>query len=494
MKTRRALIYVLVVAGCAVLLGTAWPDFVSRVAYAVERGQATAAREQLKLARDLSTAFEDVTKALTPSVVNIRSTKKLPVNQRFPGLPFEDDSANDLLERFFGERLPREAPGREYVQRGLGSGVIVTKDGYILTNNHVVDSANQLTVTLSDNRVFEAKVVGTDPKTDLAVVKIEADKLLPAVLGDSDQIRVGEWVLAIGNPFGLAHTVTAGIVSAKGRANMGITDYEDFIQTDAAINPGNSGGPLVNLDGQVIGINTAIASRTGGYQGVGFSIPANLARQIMDSIIDKGKVVRGWVGVAIQNLTPDLAESFGFESTEGVLVGDVSADGPAQKAGLQAGDIILKFNGKAVGDMNQLRNAVAATAPGTRAEVDILRDGKRKALTIEVGELEGQAQMARDPDGQREDLGMTVQTLTPELARQLRLDGQTTGVVVTSVEPGGVAERCGILPQDVVTSVGGQSVASINEFRAAIADRNLSKGILLRVRSGDSQRFVLLKR
>ena len=498
MKVSRTIVYALLVAGAAALIGLAWPDLVGRAAYALQKGQAVAAREQLQRARDLSLAFQEVVKAAQPSVVSIRSIKKvegpavLRGPQLGPGDPFRDFFGDDFFQRFFGGRIPQTPEGNELFQSGVGTGVIVSRDGYILTNNHVAGGADRITVTLSDNRQFDAKVVGTDAQTDLAVLKIDADKLLPAELGDSDAIEVGEWVLAVGSPFGLSHTVTAGIISAKGRANVGITDYEDFIQTDAAINPGNSGGPLVNLDGKVIGINTAIATRTGSYQGIGFAIPTNMARQVMDSIIKQGKVVRGWLGVAIQNLTEDLAQSFGYEGTDGALVGDVTAGGPAAEAGVKPGDIIVRFDGKKVEDMNKLRNTVAATAPGREIQVELFRDRKPLTVTIKVGELPSQRVAARAGEP-TEDLGLTVQDLSRELAQQLRVEADR-GVVVTKVEPGGLAERGGLVAGDLILEVDGRPVDSVNGFYAALRERDIKDGVRLRVKTQGMQRFVFLKK
>lgn len=384
----RALV-LLLVAAVPISVLTLHPDWLAQLTYAVEVGQAQVAEEKLAVATDLSQAFRQVAKSIRPSVVSISSTKRIaasqPRIQRFD-VPegfggFLDD---DILERFFEFQMPDGA----LEQQGRGSGVIVSEDGYILTNYHVAGEADEVNVTLSDGRQFRAKIVGGDKATDIAVLKIDANNLKPAKLGKSANLEVGEWVLAMGSPFGLDQTVTAGIISATGRANVGITDYEDFIQTDAAINPGNSGGPLVNLRGEVVGINTAIASRSGGYMGVGFAIPSEMAGRVMHSIIDKGFVTRGWLGAMIQDLSEELAESFKFESTEGVLIGDVVAESPAANAGLKSGDIVTKYNGQAVETANELRNAVAATAPDTDATLEIFRDGERKTLKVRIAQLD----------------------------------------------------------------------------------------------------------
>ncbi len=430
------------------------PPVVKQFSYAMAAGRAQAAREELKGDKGepsltLSHTFRNVSKAMAPAVVSVYSVKKArssPHIQRppfhgFEHSPFGEFFGNDLFEKYFENRAPQR--GQE--QRGMGTGVIVNKDGYVLTNNHVIDGADEVSLKLSSGATLKAKVIGTDPKTDLAVLKVSGKDLVAAPLGDSDSLDVGDWVLAMGNPFGLSHTVTAGIVSAKGRADVGIADYEDFIQTDAAINPGNSGGPLVNMKGEVVGINTAIATKTGGYMGIGFAIPINMAKSIMDSLISNGKVERGWMGVMIQNLNEDLAQSFGVQSTEGVLIGDVTPDGPAQKAGLEAGDILISFDGQKMKDMAQLRNTVAGTPPGKTVKIEVIRSGKPKTLTLKIGQLEGAA-VASKQEGSPHKLGLTVQTLTPELARSLGTDREK-GVVVTSVEPGTPAARAGLRPK-----------------------------------------------
>ena len=470
------------------------PNVVSRLAYAAERGQSQAAREQLTLANDLSQGFQYVAKTLRPSVVSISSIKRIqPVVRGHRGPRYPDGISpffnDDFFDRFFDFQIPEG--GLE--QRGLGTGLVVSEDGYLLTNNHVVREADEVNVTLSDDREFTAKVVGTDDKTDLAVLKIEASALVPAALGDSESVEVGEWVLAIGSPFGLDQTVTAGIVSAKDRANMGITRYEDFIQTDAAINPGNSGGPLVNLRGEVIGINTAIASRTGGYMGAGFAIPSRIVKDIMGAIIRDGKVERGYIGAGIQELSPELARSFQFDSTEGVLVGQVVPGGPADKAGLQQGDILVEFNGNPTHSVSELLNAVAAAAPNSKTKVVAFRNREKKTLNIVVGRLDDdQLTISRDR-GNSSGLGITVQTLTPEIARQLGVDEKDQGVVVTEVNPGSLAAAAGIRPRDMILAVGSSQVRNVADLNEAMSKHDLAEGIRILVNTGGFQRFVFLK-
>ena len=327
---------------------------------------------------ETSKAFSEIVTAVSPAVVNISTTK---VVKRDQG-PFFDDPFYDFFNPFHDFNAPRK-----WKEKSLGSGVIVSADGYIITNNHVVEKSDEIKVTLLDRRTFKGAIVGADPKTDVAILKIDADNLLPLTWGDSDKLQVGEFVLAIGSPYGLSNTVTMGIISAVGRANVGIADYEDFIQTDAAINPGNSGGPLVNIRGELIGINTAIFSRTGGYQGIGFAVPSNMVRLIMDQLIQQGKVTRGWVGVTIQELTPELASEFGLKRSNGALVSDVAKDSPAAKAGILRGDIILEFNGKEVKDVSSLRNMVAQSKSGTEISMKILRSGKEFTVKIVIKEL-----------------------------------------------------------------------------------------------------------
>ena len=341
-------------------------------------------------------AFVEVTKATKPAVVNISTTKVV----RFRGAPYSPFFNDPFFRRFFGDDFFREfrAP-REQREQSLGSGVIVSQDGYIVTNNHVVEGASEIRVLVGDQREFKGRVVATDPRTDVAVVKIAGHGLPTIPWGDSDRLQVGEWTLAIGNPFGLNQTVTAGIISATGRANVGIADYEDFIQTDAAINPGNSGGALVNVRGELIGINTAIFSRSGGYMGIGFAIPSNMVREVMEDLIKRGKVTRGWLGVHIQLLAPDLAKKFGLKEAHGVLVGEVSGGSPAAKAGMNRGDVILELAGKRVEDPEHLRNEVARTEPGKRIPVKIWRGSKEMILQVEIEELPKEVVMRPAPQG-----------------------------------------------------------------------------------------------
>jgi len=339
--------------------------------------------------------------AVRPVVVSVRTEQTLR-GQEMGHNPWE--------EFFFGP-APQRQPRPEFKQEGLGSGVIVSAQGYILTNNHVVEGANKIVVTLFDKREFEAKIVGTDKESDLAVIRIEPGKeVLPvAFLGDSDKLRIGDWVMAVGNPFGLNHTVTQGIVSAKEISGRGITQYENFIQTDAAINPGNSGGALVDMQGALVGINTAILSRTGGFQGIGFAIPINMARDIMRMLIDHGKVVRGFLGVSLQDLDPALSKALKLEGTQGALVAEVIADSPAEQAGVQAGDVVLELNGVGVVDVNTLRNRVALLPPGKSATLLIIRDGKRKNIEVKVSSRSGEEMVGLGGEAHEEQLGLALQ-------------------------------------------------------------------------------------
>jgi serine protease Do len=429
-----------------------------------------------------------------PAVVNISSIKKIQVAQRFQRMPdmFHSSPFRDFFgDQFFDKFFYPQQQDRGYVQKGLGTGVIIADKGYILTNNHVIADADEITVKLQDGRTHKAEVIGTDPKTDLAVIRIKAKNLVAAPLGDSDDLKVGQWVVAVGNPFGLAQTVTTGIVSAKGRTNLGIVDYEDFIQTDAAINPGNSGGPLVNLKGEVVGINAAIFRKSGGYMGVGFAIPVNMVKSVVDSLTEKGRVVRGWLGVAIQDLDTGLAQSFGYEDENGALVSQVTPDSPGAKAGIEAGDIIVQYNGKEVANSQRLRSAVSATKPGARIKLVVVREGKQETLTVKIGELEDDSQADQ---GQMEiaQVGLTVKTLTSEMAREMGY-GELKGVMVMDLDPLALAASAGLQVNDIIVSVHGMPVTSARMFWSELRKHDLAQGVRLTVQTGAYRRFVLLK-
>jgi len=453
--------------------------------------------DAIRYADELSQAFEDAAAAIRPSLVSIRATEHFrPTAQnqrvvpRYPGLPdWAPFHGDGWIQRFFSFQLPESRPSME----GVGSGVIVSSDGYILTNSHVVANADRVMVTLGDKREVRAERVGVDPMTDLAVLKIKEPDLKPAQLGDSETLKVGEWVVAAGSPFGLSETITAGIVSAKGRANVHIAEYEDFIQTDAAINPGNSGGPLVNVRGEVVGINTAIASHNGGNNGVGFAIPINMAKSVMNHLIHDGHVVRGWLGIGIQPLDEPLAKSFGYGSTEGVLVGDVLPNGPAAEAGIEQGDIIVKLDSGTVTDVAQLRNAVATMKPGSRATLVVFRDGRSKSVTVDIGKLEDSGfRVATDAD-LSEEMGLAVEDATPETDRAMGVRPDVRGAVVTELDTGGIADQAGLHPGDVILEVQGERTNGASEFRDQLAHRDLRSGVRLLVQSGDLQHFVLLQ-
>ncbi|MGZ8464840.1 MAG: DegQ family serine endoprotease [Candidatus Binatia bacterium] len=434
--------------------------------------------------------FVSLAKMMKPLVVNISTTQVSEGRgggQEF-GSPFggEDDQFNDFWKRFFGGPQPR-GPQR---QRSLGSGFIIDGDGSILTNNHVVENASKIVVKLSDDQEYEAKVVGRDAKTDIAVIKINAKSSLPAVnFGDSDMLEVGEWVVAIGNPFGLDSTVTSGIVSAKGR-HIGQGPYDNFIQTDASINPGNSGGPLINLRGEIVGINTAIFSRTGGNMGIGFAIPINLVKELLPQLRGKGKVTRGFLGVLIQKVTPEIAESLALEKAQGALVANVSKDGPADKAGVKVGDVIIEFDGKEVKDSGDLPIIVARTQVDKKVRMKVVRDKKEMVLGVAVGELKDEEVVAAAPE--KGELGLTVQRLTPQMAESLGLE-KSEGVVVSAVEPGSAADDAGIRRGDVLMEIDRRPVRTLDEYRKMVAEIKKGRGVLFLVRRGESTLFLALK-
>ncbi len=442
-------------------------------------------------------SFAPIVKKVNPGVVKVSVTMKaqnMSLNGNGNGTP----EMEDFFHRFFGEQAPGRMPRRNGNlprQMGIGSGVIVSKDGYILTNNHVVDGADEVKVSMQDGREFTAKVVGRDPKSDIAVIKIDAKDLPAVLLANSDKVEVGDVVLAVGNPFGIGQTVTTGIVSATGRGgNLGL-DYEDFIQTDAAINPGNSGGALVDIEGRLIGINTAIYSRSGGNQGIGFAIPTNLARDVMDSLVKDGKVTRGYLGVIIQDVNPALAKEFKLKNTSGALVGDVSPKSPAEKAGLKSGDVIIEFAGKQVTDSRHLKLEVGRTRPGQAVPVKVLRDGATKTLQITVKELPGDEQVAKNDAKNHNDTGtlngVAVADLDSGARQQFSLPAGVKGVVVTEVDPNSAAAEAGLKAGDVIQEINRRPVKTAEEA-VKLTESNDNKVTLLRIYSSGGSRYVVV--
>jgi serine protease Do len=445
--------------------------------------------------RGIPDSFAELADQQSHVAVNISTTKTVKGIRRlspFGGKEFRDFFGDEFFKRFFGE-IPEE----ELKQKSLGSGVVVSEDGFILTNNHVVADADEILITLSTKEKSEAKkakLIGRDPETDIALIKIEVDKSLSAArLGDSDKLRVGDWVVAIGNPFGLGHTVTAGIVSAKGRV-IGAGPYDNFIQTDASINPGNSGGPLFNLDGEVIGINTAIFTQSGGNVGIGFAIPVNIAKSVMAQLKEKGKVVRGWLGVTIQTVTSAIQKKFGLKKAEGALIGGVTKGSPADRGGLKRGDIVIRFDGKKVKEMNNLPPMVADTAVGKKVDIIVIRKGKEKRLAVTVGELEKEARMAATTTPEiEESFGLSVQELTPELAESLSLKGQK-GVVVSGIKRDSPGYEAGLHRGDMIQEIEKEPVRDMNDYKRIMGKSASKKQILMVIRHRGHTRYVILKK
>ncbi len=442
-----------------------------------------------KRASETPGSFSGLVKEVRDSVVNISTVKVLKGRDfQFFSSPYgKDDPFNEFFERFFGDQIPRE-----YRQRSLGSGFIIDEEGFILTNNHVVEKTDEIKVILADDNEYEAEIVGRDPKTDLALIKIDVDEdLEPLPFGDSDSLEVGDWVVAIGNPFGLGHTVTAGIVSAKYR-RIGMESYANFIQTDASINPGNSGGPLLDTEGKVVGINSAIYSRTGGSIGIGFAVPVNLAKDLLPQL-KEGKVVRGWLGVMIQSITPELQEKLGLKSQKGALVADVTPGGPADKAGVQRGDVIVSFAGREVKEMSELPMMVGSTPVGKVVELGVVRDGRKKILEVKIGKLEeGEEPTAEESTTPRMDLGMRVEELTPELARHYDIP-ERQGLVVVEVGRNTPAEEAGLRPGDLILEIDRQEVRTLSEYREKISEYEEGDTVLFLVRRGGNTLFLTLK-
>ncbi len=445
-----------------------------------DKAQVTAPSTQLSM----PSSFAELADKLSPTVVNVKVTKIEKADFNHPQM--QGDPFGEFFGRFFqgSPQMPRD-----YRSQGAGSGVIISDDGYILTNNHVVDNAREVTVTFSDKKELAAEVIGRDPKTDLAVLKVETKKDLPsATLGNSENLKVGDWVVAIGNPFGLNHTVTSGIVSAKGRV-IGAGPYDDFIQTDASINPGNSGGPLFNLNGEVIGINTAIIPQG---QGIGFAIPIDTAKPLIPQLVDHGEVTRGYLGVNIQTITEDLAKALGIEKTEGALVADVVSGSPAAESGLKRGDVIIDFNGMDIKDSQDLPARVAATPVGEEVEVTILRDGKEEQIPLVVGKLASDGTHSESTADGKGKWGMQLHELGPELKEQYRINAEQ-GVAVVGVEPGSAAAEAGIRQGDVIVEVNRKAVDSIKEVKEGISEAKDKDHLLLLVQRQDGKFYVPLE-
>ncbi len=495
-KTRTIGVYfliALVTGAVLVVLSTTFaPDGHQMTAQAM-----TDVSEARTLADQFSQLFETAARKVSPSVVPIFAEQVVAASNPFGG-------PNDLFQQFFGDdffrrffEMPSQGDQPKRTVRSLGSGVIVSEDGYVLTNNHVVSGAEKLTVVTDDGKKFTAKVIGTDPQTDVAVIKIDGKHLPTATLGNSDNVRVGQWVIAIGNPFRLLHSVTAGIISAKGRSSIGLADYEDFIQTDASINPGNSGGALADLDGSVIGINTAISSPSGGSAGVGFAIPIRMAQRVMTALIDKGKVSRGYLAILPQDIDENMAKAMHLDSTEGALVGDVISGGPADKAGVKRGDVIVEYQGKKIENSTDLRNRVAQTDPRTTVDMTLLRDGKKEHIKVKLAERpasrsEGMTGRKPAEPGKYEKLGLEIQNLTPDIARQLGYEN-ARGVVISNVLAGSPAEDAGLQRGDLIKEVDHKEITTVEEFDRAVSQSEKTGTALFLAQRGENTFFVAIR-
>jgi serine protease Do len=477
----------ILVAGSALMIGllAERPTVVTPIS--PKPAVAQTATEGIQALKSQSKAFVAIAKEILPSVVSITSNKV--ISPASDGGPFSER----FFHRFFDD-LPEE-----FRQQGSGSGVIVSEDGYVLTNNHVVENADDLEVVLYDGRRFPAEFVGTDPFSDVAVIRIQATGLDPAELGDSDDLEVGEWVLAAGNPFQLSSSITAGIVSAKGRSGIGLTRYENFIQTDAAINPGNSGGALVNLDGEVVGINTAIATRSGGYQGIGFAIPINEARENMDQLIKTGRVTRGFLGVNIGDVDATMAEYYGLDDAKGAIVNHVTDDSPAENAGIEQGDVIVALNGDPIAGFSDLQKRIAAIRPGTEVKLELVRDRRHQSVTAKLGELpvDDQAEEGPGRDAPQDDLfsklGMGLSDLDGRVRQEFELEDGVNGVVVTSVKALGPAGRANFRVGDVILEVDDQPVSDLDDLRKIVSGVEEGSPMLFLIQRGSNELHLALR-
>lgn len=440
-----------------------------------------------------TTTFQEIARNASESVVNISTTTVVKPRQyrgRRPQTPFDEFFGDEFFRYFF------EPQTRPRKLQSLGSGVIIDPEGYILTNNHVIEDVDQITITLLNGDTLEAEVIGTDAETDVALIKVTSDALLNAIpIGNSEIMTAGDWVMAIGNPFGFGHTVTVGVISATRRSMVMPRDelpYQDFIQTDASINPGNSGGPLLDVHGRLIGINTVIASRTGQSAGIGFAIPINMIKPLLRDLKEKGSVTRGWMGATIQTVNSNLAEAMDLETTKGALVAEIVEDGPADKAGIQTGDVIITFNGYSIRDSQHLSQIVAATAVDDVVAVELIRDGKTKTLKLTVGMRPGDVFNMKTQSGDVLNFGMTVQNITDEIARQLQLES-SDGVLISDVEPGGSADRAGLRRGDIILEINRKAVKNLDDYRAVIRDLNSDEGAVLYIQRGNSRIFIALK-
>jgi serine protease Do len=451
--------------------------------------QAIVASQALAASTDQAPpSFADLADKVKHSVVNISTTKVIKghaVNPfSDPDSPFREFFGDEFFKRFFGDK-----PKGTMKTSSLGSGVVINSDGTILTNNHVVEKADEIKIKLDDGKEYDAKILGRDPKTDLALIQAKPDKDFPqpARLGDSDAIRIGDWIMAVGNPFGLGHTVTVGIISAKGRV-IGAGPYDDFLQTDAAINPGNSGGPLFNMNGEVVGINTAIVAQG---QGIGFAIPINLGKELLPQL-KTGKVIRGWLGVMIQNITPEMAESFNLKDTEGALVGDVLEDTPAEKAGIKRGDVIVKVDDKKIENAAMLSRLVASIAPETKVIMTVIRDGKEKNIEVEIGTMPG-GETTEEQAKTESAWGITAQNVTPEMARKFEWDEGEKGVIITEVEPDSPAEEGKLKPGDLIKEINRRKIQNLRDYKETMGKVTKEESLLLLIKRGKNTFYTVLK-